>query len=266
MSAPLPHIPASQQPTHPLRALLSNLIYAGDIVLLAHCPAHLQQLLDALLTLCTATGLQTSMPKTNVMIFRRLGRQTSTQQHVFTLGSLPLKHTDTYKYLVVNITSSGNPSDYMPPARGNVALAYCRMRQQYCSIACGENLQLQLSFFSAIVTSTAMRQRAMGHTSTDSCRAYRTVTATREVPTQAVQGCTQLAQLPLCSLEELGEVPLPQRWLQSAVRFYSQVVSLPFGDLFRDCMYDSMRESAQSTPHNQGFNERQCNNYCVRLV
>ena len=112
--------------------LLVNLNYADDTVLLAHCPAHLQQLLDVLLTVCTATGLQTveySMPKTNVMIFRGLGRQSTAQQHVFTLGPLPLTHIDTYKHLGVIITSSDNPGDYMPPAHRNIASAHHGMRQ-----------------------------------------------------------------------------------------------------------------------------------------
>ena len=146
--------------------LLSNLIYADEIVLLAHCAVHLQQLLDYLLTFCTAMGLQISKPNTNVMIFRRLGRQ-STVQKMCSPWDLCLSHTPTL-YLGVNITSSGNPRDYMPPARRNIASAYHRMRQHYCSLAWSKSLQLLFS--SGIVTSTVW-QRAMGGTSADSCRA-----------------------------------------------------------------------------------------------
>ena len=182
VSSSHPHASAAATDT-PIEGvrLLSNLLYTDDIMLLAHCPAHLQQLLDALLTFCTATSLQNSMPNTKVMIFRRLGRQSTAGQHVFTLRSLPLTHT-TYKYLRVNITSSGNPGDYMPPSRRDV----------HRIIICGPNITAQHAAFTFQRyrdLNSNVWQRAMGSTSADSCRTYTTVTATREVLMQAVQNC-----------------------------------------------------------------------------
>ncbi len=81
--------------------------------------------------------------------------------HAFAFGSstaapTALDNTESYKYLGVHFSNTGNPSDYMPQARRAMAGAYSSMRQQYCGLACGKHVRLQLQFFSAIVTSAAM--------------------------------------------------------------------------------------------------------------
>ena len=67
-----------------------------------------------------------------------------------------LETVDVYKYLGVSFCCSGNPADYMPVALRNLEYSARRLKQQYGGMACGNNIQLQLGFFDAYVTSSAM--------------------------------------------------------------------------------------------------------------
>ncbi len=66
--------------------------------------------------------------------------------HMFRYSSDAAIPTPTYKNLVIYICSSGNPSNYMKPARDNISRAYNSMRRRYCGLACGKNVWLQLQF------------------------------------------------------------------------------------------------------------------------
>ena len=141
--------------------LLSSLIYADDLALVAKSPSHLQGLIDALSDFCASAGLEISATKILVMQFLPLVRnRPSPEQHSFSFGSDTaskcLVNTSHYKYLGVTFCSSGNPSDYMPAARHNMVGAHAGSRQRYCGLACGKHVRLQLTLFTAIVTTSAM--------------------------------------------------------------------------------------------------------------
>ena len=73
---------------------------------------------------------------------------------------------------------------------------------------------------------------------------------------QSVHDCHSNMRNIYASCAELRLAQQPECFWRSSAKYRCTgitVVSLPFGDLLRDCMYDSMRESAQSGPHNQGF-------------
>ncbi len=113
------------------RLLLSGLIYADDLALVANSPSHLQTLINALSDFCASAGLEISATKTQVMQFLPLVRnQALPVQHSFSFGSdtassLSLVNTTHYKYLAATYCSSGNPSDSMTAQRHNSGRRIC---------------------------------------------------------------------------------------------------------------------------------------------
>ncbi len=88
--------------------LLSTLIYADDLALLANCPLQLQALIDALAEFCSSAGLAVSAAKTQVMQFLPRMRGQALPLHSFWYGSdattpTPLLNTSTYKYLGIHL-------------------------------------------------------------------------------------------------------------------------------------------------------------------
>ena len=51
---------------------------------------------------------------------------------------------------------------------------------------------------------------------------------------------------------EIGFLSLQQQWLQASIRFWNRVVVLPFGDLYRDLMFDSLQEAVTHGSSNEG--------------
>ncbi len=111
--------------------LLSALIYADDLVLVANSPSHLQALIDALSNSCASAGLETNN-KTQMMQFLPLRLIRNAIKPCLycaafflfwfdTASSISLVNTSHCIYLGVTFCSSGNPSDYMPAARHNMA-------------------------------------------------------------------------------------------------------------------------------------------------
>jgi hypothetical protein len=229
--------------------LLAALIYADDIVLMDSTPANLQRLLDSLAAFCTACGLDISRSKTKVMQFLP-PRQCSQPQHTFNIGAHTLEVVDSYKYLGVHFHSSGNPAAYMTVALRSLDCSYARMRRQYCGMACGSNLQLQLRFFDALVTSSALSGAELCgvHSSTGRQR--------KKFASRYVKHLKQLCGLPRSTptetfLLELGWLSLPDRWLQSCIRFWNQLLALPADDLYRDVLFDSASTGIGFAKHMQ---------------
>ena len=221
--------------------LLAALIYADDIALFDSEPAQLQHLLDSLAAFCTASGLDINLGKTKVMQFqpRRRGQQQPPLPHSFTLGAHTLENVDSYKYLGVLFRVSGKPADYMTAARHCLDHSYRRMRRQYCGMACGNNLHLQLRFFDALVTSSAMFGGELWGVHPNAAAAR------KQTASRYMKHLKALAGLPASAhtdslLLELGWLSLSDRWLQCAVRFWNQLLKLPVDDLYRDVLIDSI--------------------------
>ena len=220
--------------------LLPALIYADDIALVDSAPAGLQRLLDALAAFCAAVGLDVSFGKTKVLqLLPQLNRQPPPLQHSFKLGACCLENVDSYKYLGVYFHNSGNPADYMPAARRNLDQHYSHMRRQYCGLTRSNNLQLQLRFFEAIVTSSAMFGGELWGVHP------RTAAERKKMASQYTKHLKNMLRLPVSTHNEslfleLGWLSLPDRWLQCAVRFWNQLLALPADDLYRDMLYDSV--------------------------
>ena len=86
--------------------LISHLLWADDLVLLALSPKALQENIDILLDFCKSMGLEINIKKTKIVIFCP---PRSKAPHVnFTLAGQPITHTDKYCYLGIIFHRNGS--------------------------------------------------------------------------------------------------------------------------------------------------------------
>ena len=81
------------------------LFYADDMMLMSRDPCKLQQMLDALSTVCNSLRMQVNISKTEILVFNVPGRQTPST--VFTYQGRPLRITLSAKYLGMWFSSEG---------------------------------------------------------------------------------------------------------------------------------------------------------------
>ena len=85
--------------------IISHLLWADDLVLLALSPEALQENIDILLEFCQMMGLEINVNKTKVITFNPPRSKAKT--HQFMLGSTPIKNVDNYCYLGIIFHKSG---------------------------------------------------------------------------------------------------------------------------------------------------------------
>ena len=85
--------------------IISHLLWADDLVLLALSPEALQENIDILLQFCQMMGLEINVNKTKVITFNPPRSKAKT--HQFMLGSTPIKNVDNYCYLGIIFHKSG---------------------------------------------------------------------------------------------------------------------------------------------------------------
>ncbi len=103
--------------------IVSHLLWADDLILLALDPLTLQKQLDALDSFRIEWGIDFNVLKTKVMRFNsKYGQR---QPESFKIGNHPIKETNTYCYLGIEIHNSGS----FAPAR--VELKEKAMRALY---------------------------------------------------------------------------------------------------------------------------------------
>ena len=81
--------------------IVSILLYADDIILLADSEADLQALLTIVENWCKRCRLEVNLSKTNVMHVRK--KRTPQSRFVFLLNKQPVAYSSSYKYLGINI-------------------------------------------------------------------------------------------------------------------------------------------------------------------
>ena len=79
--------------------MISTLVYADDIILLAEKELDLQKLLDVVQTWCSKWGISINTQKSNVIHFRKKGKRFPRTDFSFLVGAEPITLTHTYKYL-----------------------------------------------------------------------------------------------------------------------------------------------------------------------
>lgn len=87
--------------------MISHLLWADDLILMALDQPSLQKLIDCLNDFCTSWGLQVNPDKTKIMIFNKSGKAYNSNMR-FTLGSLILGHTLSYCYLGIQLQLCGS--------------------------------------------------------------------------------------------------------------------------------------------------------------
>ena len=109
--------------------LLTNLRFADDIILFAHTPEELQDLIDDLHSKSTEAGLKIHSGKTKVM-FNEHARQGA-----ITIGNVSLENVQHYKYLGQIISAN----------RNSVLEVNCRIRSGWAAFAKFDNLMRRRS-------------------------------------------------------------------------------------------------------------------------
>ena len=86
---------------------ISHLLWADDLIMLSLKPESSQKQLDTLDQFCNDWGIEVNDLKTQVMIFERNSKSTSTNNHAFLLKGKALDIVETYCYLGIVLHSTG---------------------------------------------------------------------------------------------------------------------------------------------------------------
>ena len=224
-----------------LRRIISHLMYADDIALMAAAPAELQHLIDALSSYCTAVGLGISATKSQTMTFHpQLHRRPrDTQPPTFNYNGHPLPTTDSYKYLGTVFTPNGTLGTSLARTKQRTGHAYHSLRLKLSRLDCTGNLFLQLHLFDAFVKSTACA----------SCEVWgvhpTALTARKTLAKDFRRYLKTLCRLPNTVAddmlhEELERLPIENEWLLLSVNFWNSLCKLPLGSLHRDVLQDNL--------------------------
>lgn len=85
---------------------INHLLYADDLLLLSTSPHELQYNIDRVSEFCRDWGLSINIDKSKIMLFSKSGRLKK-ETHPFIIGNKILEYVNQYKYLGVNISSTG---------------------------------------------------------------------------------------------------------------------------------------------------------------
>ena len=85
---------------------ITHLLYADDLLLISTIPKGLQYNIDKVNEFCNNWGLSVNVDKSKVMIFSKSGRVPK-DHNLFKVGENVLEYVSQYKYLGVNISSTG---------------------------------------------------------------------------------------------------------------------------------------------------------------
>ena len=89
-----------------MNCIISHLLWADDLIILALGRKTLQKQLDALHAFCTQWGIEININKTKLMTFNK-GKWTPDDSR-FNIGNMILEEVDTYTYLGITIHNSGS--------------------------------------------------------------------------------------------------------------------------------------------------------------
>ena len=108
--------------------LISHLLWADDLVLVALDQHSLQALIDILNRFCEEWGLEVNFDKTQILIFNKSGRRQD-NKYRFTLGEKTLQHTSNYCYLGIVFTISGSFTPAKEELRKKTLRAYFNLKK-----------------------------------------------------------------------------------------------------------------------------------------
>lgn len=88
--------------------IISHLLWADDLIILALDKNTLQLQLDNLNSFCTKWGIQINVSKTKIMVFNKTNTHVTSEN--LSIGNHVLQEVDSYTYLGINIHNSGSLS------------------------------------------------------------------------------------------------------------------------------------------------------------
>ena len=226
---------------HSQRQIVSHLMYADDIVLLADTPGDLQRLIDVISEFFAAVGLEVSDSKTQTMVFHSQFANPPPPQS-FSYRQRQLPAVTEYKYLGVLFKDSGETSDGLPRVRSNIAHQHNRVRGKFAGLGCGSSMHLQLYLFDAFVTPAALYGCELWalHPSAKPQRQRLMAQYTKYIK-QICRLPPTVANQPL--LWELNRQPIERQWLRQCLNFWNRLCDLPAGSLHKDLLMDSQLEA-----------------------
>ena len=128
------------------------LLYADDLVLLSNSKEGLQQLLDHLQQFCQTWALTVNIKKTKIMVFQKRSRCQGNRLQ-FVLGSTTIDHTNTYTYLGLKLSSTGNFNMAVNDLREKARRAFYAIRK---SIRINIPIRIWLKIFKTVIQPIAL--------------------------------------------------------------------------------------------------------------
>ena len=107
--------------------LISHLLWADDLVLLALDQRSLQVLIDKVHTFCEQWGLSVNISKTAIMVFNKTGRQLQ-ESHGFKYGTITIPSARTYCYLGIVFNLNGSTTAATDELRKKGLKAYFALK------------------------------------------------------------------------------------------------------------------------------------------
>ena len=111
--------------------LISHLLWADDLVLLAIDQRSLQVLIDKVHQFCEQWGLSVNISKTAIMVFNKTGRQLQ-ESHGFKYGAITIHSARTYCYLGIVFNLSGSTTAATDELRKKGLKAYFALKSVIC--------------------------------------------------------------------------------------------------------------------------------------
>jgi hypothetical protein len=127
------------------------LMFADDIVLIGLNAVQLQQLLEVLGAFCVEHDMLVSDDKTQSVIFHKSFAKRADKQFHHTVGQLPVRAANEYKYLGMIFGSKGQTSKLLSDAAIRGTKAKGVLYRMYNKLGISSNVYLKLRLFKAIM-------------------------------------------------------------------------------------------------------------------
>lgn len=235
---------------------LRELVYADDICLMASSPGQLQALIDALSSYCAMLHMETSVPKTKIMIVL----PTPVSGAAFSCNGNPVEQVATFKYLGLHFHQSGALEHVINPITSKAGGSWAAVQRRHSWLQCGNTVNLQLRLWQAVLVPVLQygcqvwgmhspRVAAANRAHLDLQRLYdyylRTI-------------CDLLPSTPRkMLLAELGFVASQVLWWRQTLKFWNSLAALPVGSFYHTVCLDNFTDA---------FKDCACNSSTVRIL
>ena len=148
--------------------MISSLLYADDIVLLAPSEESLKVLIKVVEEWCGRWRMNLNITKTKVLHFREKSKTKTRSDHCFTFNGVTIDYAEQYKYLGLTLTEHLDWGEAIEEihTKANRALALLNHRARSCG---GLHFNMYSMLFNQLVHSIVMCNSCIwGHTNSKS--------------------------------------------------------------------------------------------------